>query len=320
MLPYLGWTCFATTLINCSLWDSNPEVVQSAHDVAQIKPQVNPQTGATDLAPGKSVGHKRNNTWSAGIGQVVQAGSPQTAGQGGVVYSSRPIFPRSNSQEQLAPTGKQYQPSQPSFPGFSTDQHVQGNSQLQPSQRQPEHRPLLQQTSWSHSPSWEHSSRQQQQDQQQQQAQQGQQATHSPFAQAPAGARDTGEMFAERRTTRRTTDDQLAPERYGQLSDSGHLIMPGQDKTERMQSASSSGLFSRVQKQDSLTSLPTPLLPSLSLPPCLSQLIKAFESSSIMMWSHRMCSTSTAACRSAHVPSAYTLSMHQAHPAPDQNA
>ena len=279
MLPYLGWTCFATTLINCSLWDSNPEVVQSAHDVAQIKPQVKPQTGATDLAPGKSVGHKRNNTWSAGIGQVMQAGSPQTAGQGGVVYSSRPIFPRSNSQEHLAPTGNQHQPSQPSFPGFSTEQHGQGNSQLQPSQRQPEHRPLLQQTSWSHSPSWEHSSRQQQQDQQQQQqaqqAQQGQQATHSPFAQAPAGARDTGEVFAERRATRRTTDDQLPPERFGQLSDSGHLIMPGQDNTERMQSASSSGLFSRVQKQNSLTSLPTPSSPPL--PPSLSQLIKLLK-------------------------------------------
>ena len=275
MLPYLGWTCFATTLINCSLWDSNPEVVQSAHDVAQVKPQVKPQPDAVKLAPAKSVGHKRNNTWSAGLGQIAQPGSPQTAGQG-IMYSSRPIFPRSGSQEHLAsaankqnnqpsfqhgqssfhngqPSFQNGQPSfhdsQSSFQGSDPQPHLQNNAQQQqqqqpaqqqPSRQQPDRRFLLQQTSWSHSPSWEHSADKQQQQEQQQQQQSG---TRSPFEEAPQGQ---AEMFAERRATRRTTDDQLAPDRFGQLSDSGHLVMPGQEKSERLQSANSSGLFAKV--------------------------------------------------------------------------
>ena len=264
MLPYLGWTCFATTLINCSLWDSNPEVVQSAHDVAQVKPQVKPQPDANKLAPAKSVGHKRNNTWSAGLGQIAQPGSPQKAGQG-ITYSSRPIFPRSGSQEHLASAANNqnnqpsfqhgqssFQNGQPSFQngqsslqGFNPEPHLQSNAQqqLQPSRQQADRRFLLQQTSWSHSPSWEHSADKQQQQEQQQQQQQHQSGTRSPFEEAPEGQ---PEMFAERRATRRTTDDQLAPDRFGQLSDSGHLVMPGQEKSERLQSANSSGLFAKV--------------------------------------------------------------------------
>lgn len=245
MLPYLGWTCFATTLINCSLWDNNPEVVQSAHNVAQIRPQVNPPTEAPGLAPAASVGHKRNNTWSAGLGQTTQPGSPQRAGQG-IVYSSKPIFPRSGSQEHLSSAAQQN--NQPSFQGTDTQQRFKGSAQLpptqqqqhqQPEQQQSQRRLMLQQSSWSHSPSWESSHQQQQQQQQEQQP-----ISTSPFAQAP---RDGGEVSAERRATRRTTDDQLAPERFGQLSDSGHLIMPNQDKADRLERATSAGLFAKVQ-------------------------------------------------------------------------
>lgn len=244
MLPYLGWTCFATTLINCSLWDSNPEVVQSAHKVAQIKPQVKPQTEAANLTPAKSVGHKRNNTWSAGLGHTAQPGSPQRAGQG-VVYSSRPIFPRSGSQEHLA--SAQFQNNQPSMYDMTSQQQPHRHAQYQSSHRhgdlpQADRRAMLQQTSWSHSPRWDSAAFAAEQQAQQQQQQHQQPSSTSPFAQAP---RD-GEVHAERRSTRRTTDDQLGPDRFGQLSDSGHLIMPGQDKAERIERAGSSGLFAKV--------------------------------------------------------------------------
>ena len=73
MLPYLGWTCFATTLINCSLLDSNPEVVQSAHKVAQVKPQGKPaDEPKPNLASARSSGHRRNNTWTSGLTQLTQ--------------------------------------------------------------------------------------------------------------------------------------------------------------------------------------------------------------------------------------------------------
>ncbi|KAL3136999.1 hypothetical protein ABBQ32_006591 [Trebouxia sp. C0010 RCD-2024] len=93
MLPYLGWTCFATTLINCSLWDSNPAVVQSAHNVAQVRPQQ-----AMERAQLQS-SHKRNITCPADIGKtnLHNAALPT----GGIKYSNQPILGRRTSGEHL---------------------------------------------------------------------------------------------------------------------------------------------------------------------------------------------------------------------------
>ena len=93
MLPYLGWTCFATTLINCSLWDSNPAVVQSAHKFAQVRPQ-----SPADMAPAKS-GHIRNNTAPGDLGRIDTR--PPTSDNGGVHYSDRPILGQLGAQGQL---------------------------------------------------------------------------------------------------------------------------------------------------------------------------------------------------------------------------
>lgn len=93
MLPYLGWTCFATTLINCSLWDSNPAVVQSAHKVAQVRPQE-----PHEVSQSRSL-HKRNITCPADLGKI----NPTTAAQspGSIQYSDRPILGRRTSGEHL---------------------------------------------------------------------------------------------------------------------------------------------------------------------------------------------------------------------------
>lgn len=93
MLPYLGWTCFATTLINCSLWDSNPAVVQSAHKFAQVRPQ-----SPADMAPAKS-GHIRNNTAPGELGRIDTR--PLTSDTGGVHYSDRPILGQTGAQGQM---------------------------------------------------------------------------------------------------------------------------------------------------------------------------------------------------------------------------
>lgn len=37
MMPYLGWTCFATTLINCSLLYSNPAMLSDAERIVQVR-------------------------------------------------------------------------------------------------------------------------------------------------------------------------------------------------------------------------------------------------------------------------------------------
>ena len=94
MLPYLGWTCFATTLINCSLWDSNPAVVQSAHKFAQVKPQ---DQSADSMTRAKS-GHTRNKTAPGDLGRV----EPQTEASdaGGIHYSDRPILGQTSAQGQ----------------------------------------------------------------------------------------------------------------------------------------------------------------------------------------------------------------------------
>lgn len=93
MLPYLGWTCFATTLINCSLWDSNPAVVKSAHNFAQVKQQL-----PSDMVRAKS-GHARHNTAPGNLG--FDAGTA-TSDSGGVHYSNRPILGQANAQQQTA--------------------------------------------------------------------------------------------------------------------------------------------------------------------------------------------------------------------------
>ena len=93
MLPYLGWTCFATTLINCSLWDNNPAVVQSAHKFAQVRPQ-----SPADMAPAKS-GHIRNNTALGDLGRIDSRSL--TSDTGGIHYSDRPILGQLGAQRQL---------------------------------------------------------------------------------------------------------------------------------------------------------------------------------------------------------------------------
>ena len=93
MLPYLGWTCFATTLINCSLWDSNPAVVQSAHKVAQVRPQ-----GPQDLSQARSL-HKRNITCPADLGKINPSNDASLPGS--IQYSDQPILGRRTSGEHL---------------------------------------------------------------------------------------------------------------------------------------------------------------------------------------------------------------------------
>ena len=122
MLPYLGWTCFATTLINCSLWDSNPAVVQSAHKFAQVRPQEQ-----TDMARAKSL-HKRNITCPADLGKL----SPNLAASqtGSIHYSDRPILGRRTSGEQ--PSDQQW-----NRPPAQQAQHAQQAQQHTWQQQQP---------------------------------------------------------------------------------------------------------------------------------------------------------------------------------------
>ena len=275
MLPYLGWTCFATTLINCSLLDSNPEVVQSAHKVAQVKPQTKPaDEPKPNLASARSSGHRRNNTWTSGLTQLTQPAAGDASAfpgtTGGISYSSRPIlggFPRNGSHDELSSSA--YQSSQAVFPSHPTyteqnNSHSHGQSAVpqQPAQQ----RPLLQQASWSHSPSWESSGVRQQQQQQQQQLSQQQPGVQTPFANAYGGQSDR-EISAERRATRRTTEDHFAPEPYGQLPDSG---LPAAADTNKPERASSSGLFSRVTFQ---------------LPPCIRS-TQHFLASQVQLYDH----------------------------------
>lgn len=101
MLPYLGWTCFATTLINCSLWDNNPAVVQSAHKVAQVRPQE-----PHEVSQSRSL-HKRNITCPADIGKINPSNAAQSPGS--IQYSDRPILGRRTSGEHL-PTQEWHRP------------------------------------------------------------------------------------------------------------------------------------------------------------------------------------------------------------------
>lgn len=202
MLPYLGWTCFATTLINCSLWDSNPAVVQSAHNVAQVRPQ-----GAMERAQSHSL-HKRNITCPADIGRT----NPDNAAlsTGGIHYSNQPILGRITSGEPL---------SAPEWGGPPAQN-------LQLAQQQVK----------------------QQQQQQQQSRAEEQPGTYTPFAAASLHRRSATQ--ADRKVTRRTTEDHIGGDRHVTHTDSGHLIIPqwSGDKPERKDSGlRSSGLFARVR-------------------------------------------------------------------------
>ena len=114
MLPYLGWTCFATTLINCSLWDSNPAVVQSAHKVAQVKPQIPPDSTAQTRSR-----HTRNNTAPGELGRI--AAPAGVTDLGGVVYSDRPILGHISASQ----TASSIQPSWEQYPQQRQQQQQQ---------------------------------------------------------------------------------------------------------------------------------------------------------------------------------------------------
>lgn len=96
MLPYLGWTCFATTLINCSLWDNNPAVVQSAHKVAQVRPQ-----GPQEMSQARSL-HKRNITCPADLGKIDPSNAANANVPGSIQYSDRPILGRTSWSEHFS--------------------------------------------------------------------------------------------------------------------------------------------------------------------------------------------------------------------------
>ena len=129
MLPYLGWTCFATTLINCSLFDSNPAVVQSAHKYAQVKPQESP-----DMSRANSL-HTRNKTAPAEFGR--QDFSQPLSGTGAIQYSNSPI---------LGPSGTHAQTG-----GWNSRQSEPGHS-WQPPQEQQQQQQWTQPDSFSGTP------------------------------------------------------------------------------------------------------------------------------------------------------------------------
>ena len=122
MLPYLGWTCFATTLINCSLWDSNPAVVQSAHKVAQVRPQ-----GPQEMSQARSL-HKRNITCPADLGKINPSNADNLPGS--IQYSDQPILGRRSSGEHLLTQAWDGLPAQ------NTQQSQLHARQLQPQQLQ----------------------------------------------------------------------------------------------------------------------------------------------------------------------------------------
>ena len=122
MLPYLGWTCFATTLINCSLWDSNPAVVQSAHKVAQVRPQ-----GPQEMSQARSL-HKRNITCPADLGKINPSNADNLPGS--IQYSDQPILGRRSSGEHLLTQAWDGPPAQ------NTQQSQLHARQLQPQQLQ----------------------------------------------------------------------------------------------------------------------------------------------------------------------------------------
>ena len=170
MLPYLGWTCFATTLINCSLFDSNPAVVQSAHKYAQVKPQESP-----DMSRANSL-HTRNKTAPAEFGR--QDFSQPLSGAGAIQYSNSPI---------LGPSGTHTQTG-----GWNSRQSEPGHSWQQQQQLQQQ---VPQQQPW--------------QQHQQQQWTQPDSFSNTPFAESQLHRRSATDVGRDRRVTRRTTDDEL---------------------------------------------------------------------------------------------------------------
>lgn len=204
MLPYLGWTCFATTLINCSLWDSNPAVVQSAHNVAQVRPQE-----PTDRAQPKPL-HKRNITCPADIGKVSMDNAALPTG--GIQYSNQPILGRIIS-------GEQFLVNEWGGPPAHNTQQAQPQARQQQQQQRP----------------WDVRA-------------EDQGAAHTPFSADNLHRRSATQ--ADKRVTRRTTDDNIGSDRRVTHTDSGHLIIPqwSGDKPERKDSGlASSGLFARVR-------------------------------------------------------------------------
>ena len=69
MMPYLGWTCFATTLINCSLLYSNPAMLSDAERIVQVGSNLSAHRQlAACLAAGRVQIHKRQ---TEGIGAIL---------------------------------------------------------------------------------------------------------------------------------------------------------------------------------------------------------------------------------------------------------
>ena len=69
MMPYLGWTCFATTLINCSLLYSNPAMLSDAERIVQVRSNLHVQWQLAacphSLAAGRMQIYK---CWTEGLG------------------------------------------------------------------------------------------------------------------------------------------------------------------------------------------------------------------------------------------------------------
>ena len=209
MLPYLGWTCFATTLINCSLWDNNPAVVKSAHKFAQVKPQDTP-----DMSRANSGAYIRNKAAPADLGRGDFNEMSSEAGSE-IHYSNRPILGEGQVHAETGGWNKQPEAN-----------HAWGQQQQQPQQQ-----PYQQQQGWQQSQPWSQTA-----------AAQAQPVTTTPFAESGLHRRSATDTDRDRRVTRRTTDEEL--DRFATHTDSGHLIMPPQ--FEKPEQKGNSGLFAKV--------------------------------------------------------------------------
>lgn len=209
MLPYLGWTCFATTLINCSLWDNNPAVVKSAHKFAQVKPQDTP-----DMSRANSGAYIRNKAAPADLGRGDFNEMSSEAGSE-IHYSNRPILGEGQVHAETGGWNKQPEAN-----------HAWGQQQQQPQQQ-----PYQQQQGWQQSQPWSQTA-----------AAQAQPVTTTPFAESGLHRRSATDTDRDRRVTRRTTDEEL--DRFATHTDSGHLIMPPQ--FEKPEQKGNSGLFAKM--------------------------------------------------------------------------
>ena len=229
MLPYLGWTCFATTLINCSLFDNNPAVVQSAHKYAQVSREETP-----DISRANSL-HTRNKTAPAEFGRRDFTGALPASG--GIQYSNSPILGPNAPQDSRGSWNNRL-----SEPGHQLHQQQQ---------------PPQQQYPW------------QQQQQQQQPWIQAQTVGSTPFGESQLHRRsatdvDRERLDRDRRMTRRTTDDEVVS--FDVHPDSGHLAVPAPQQAEKPERTSNSGIFGRVQSSISLA-IATPSVFAVPTPP-----------------------------------------------------